>query len=107
MTEDANEQQPRRRSYLTDATVVVDRTALFRWRRAIMAAFGLGGVTVAAWGPRLPAVKAELGVGIATIGLLLAGVTVGALAGRVVSTPVRHGLGSRRGVPAALRVVAA
>ena len=37
-----------------------------------MAGFGLGGVTVSAWGPRLPAVKAELGISTATIGLLLA-----------------------------------
>jgi MFS family permease len=107
MTEDADEQQPSRRPYMTDATVVVDRPALFRWRRAIMAAFGLGGITVATWGPRLPAVKAELGIGIATIGLLLAGVTVGAIAGLVASTPILHWLGSRRGVTASLLVVAA
>src|SRR5580658_3206549 len=85
---------------------LVDRTALLRWRRAIMAGFGLGGVTVSAWGPRLPAVKAELGITTATIGLLLAGTTIGALAGLVVSTPVLHRLGSRGGVTAALLVVA-
>ena len=107
MTEGADEQQPQRRSYMTDVTVVVDRPALFRWRRAIMAAFGLGGITVAAWGPRLPAVKAELGIGIGTIGLLLAGVTVGAIAGLVASTPILHWLGSRGGVTASLLVVAA
>ena len=72
-----------------------------------MAAFGLGGITVAAWGPRLPAVKAELGIGIATIGLLLAGVTVGAIAGLVASTPILHRLGSRGGVTASLLVIAA
>ena len=72
-----------------------------------MAGFGLGGITVAAWGPRLPAVKAELGISTATIGLLLAGVTIGALAGLVVSTPVLHWLGSRGGVTASLLVVAA
>jgi MFS family permease len=87
--------------------MLVDQRALLRWRRAIMAAFGLGGVTVAAWGPRLPAVKAELGLSTATIGLLLAGVTVGAIAGLVVSTPVLHWLGARGGVTASLLVVAA
>ncbi|MGO9299753.1 MAG: MFS transporter [Acidimicrobiales bacterium] len=107
MTEDADEQQPSRRPDMTDITVVVDRPDLFRWRRAIMAAFGLGGITVATWGPRLPAVKAELGISIATIGLLLAGVTVGAIAGLVASTPILHWLGSRRGVAASLLVVAA
>lgn len=72
-----------------------------------MAGFGLGGVSTAAWGPRLPAIKTELGMGNATIGLLLAGVTVGAIGGLAASTPVLHRLGSRRGVTGALLVVAA
>lgn len=71
-----------------------------RWRWAVTAAFGLGGITVSAWGPRLPAIKAELGISAATIGLLLAGVTVGALLGLSASTPVRHRLGGRRAVAA-------
>jgi MFS family permease len=91
---------------MTDATVAIDPPALLRWRRAIMAAFGLGGITITAWGPRLPAVKAELRISTATIGLLLAGATVGAIAGLVVSTPVLHRLGSRGGVTASLLVVA-
>ena len=35
--------------------------ALARWRWTITAAFGLGGITISAWGPRLPAIKASLG----------------------------------------------
>ncbi len=80
---------------------------LARWRWAITAAFGLGGITVSAWGPRLPAIKAGLGVGTATIGLLLAGVTVGAILGLLASTPVLHWLGSRRAVGGAIMLVAA
>jgi MFS family permease len=91
---------------MTGALVVIERHTLLRWRRAVMAAFGLGGITVAAWGPRLPAVKVELGIGTATIGLLLAGMTVGAVAGLAVSTPVLHRLGGRVGVTASLLVVA-
>jgi MFS family permease len=87
------------------AAVEVD--ALRRWRWAIMAAFGLGGVTVTAWGPRLPALKAELGIGTGTIGLLLGGATVGAIVGLVVSAPVLHRLGSRRALVGARLVVAA
>jgi MFS family permease len=86
---------------------VVEINALRRWKRAIVAAFGAGGITVAAWGPRLPTLKVELGIGTATIGLLLAGVTVGAIVGLVVSTPVLHWLGSRRALSGALLVVAA
>jgi MFS family permease len=80
---------------------------LARWRRAITAAFGLGGITVSAWGPRLPAIKAGLGVGTATIGLMLAGVTVGAILGLLASTPVLHWLGSRRAVGSAILLIAA
>ena len=80
---------------------------LARWRLAITAAFGLGGITVSAWGPRLPAVKADLGVGTATIGLILAGVTVGAILGLLASTPVLHWLGSRRAVCGAILLIAA
>jgi MFS family permease len=86
--------------------VAVDAGALARWRWAVTAAFGLGGITVATWGPRLPAIKAEIGAGTATIGLLLAGVTVGAIGGLSASTPLLHRLGSRRALGAALVVVA-
>ena len=82
-------------------------TGLARWRLAITAAFGLGGIAVSAWGPRLPAIKAGLGVGTATIGLLLAGVTVGAILGLLASTPVLHWLGSRRAVGGAILLIAA
>jgi MFS family permease len=78
-----------------------------RWRWTITAAFGLGGITVSAWGPRLPAIKAALRVDTATIGLLLAGVTVGAILGLLASTPVLHWLGGRRAVTGALVLVAA
>ena len=78
-----------------------------RWRWAVTAAFGLGGIAVSAWGPRLPAIKADLGIGTAAIGLLLAGVTVGAILGLLASTPVLHWLGSRRSLGGALLLIAA
>ncbi len=81
--------------------------SLGRWRWTITAAFGLGGITVSAWGPRLPAIKASLGIDTATIGLLLAGVTAGAILGLLASTPVRNRLGGRRAVTAALLLIAA
>jgi MFS family permease len=85
----------------------MERPVLARWRRAITVAFGLGGITVSAWGPRLPAIKAGLGIGTATIGLLLAGVTVGAIAGLLAATPARHWLGGRLAVATALLLIAA
>ena len=79
---------------------------LARWRWVITAAFGLGGVTISAWGPRLPAVKADLNVGTATLGLLLAGGTLGAILGLLASTPLLHRLGSRRAVAGAILLIA-
>src|ERR1700730_7341562 len=66
------------------------------------AGVGRGGVAVWACGPRLPAIKAALGTGTATIGLLLAGVTVGAILGLLASTPVLHWLGTPRALPGGL-----
>jgi MFS family permease len=91
---------------VTDAVVRPERAALARWRWTITAAFGLGGITISAWGPRLPAIKAGLGIGTATIGLLLAGVTVGAILGLLASNPILHWLGSRRAVTGALLLIA-
>jgi predicted MFS family arabinose efflux permease len=79
---------------------------LTRWRWTITAAFGLGGITASAWGPRLPSIKPILGIGTATIGLLLTGVTVGAILGLLASTPVLHWLGGRRVVAGALLLIA-
>jgi predicted MFS family arabinose efflux permease len=90
-----------------EAKIVPSSSEPARWRWAVTAAFGLGGITISAWGPRLPAIKTELGVGTATIGLLLAGVTVGALLGLTASTPLRHWLGGRRAVTGAILLVAA
>src|ERR1700721_580758 len=77
-----------------------------RWRWAVTVAFGLGGITISAWGPRLPGIKADLGIGTGTIGLLLAGVTVGSILGLLGSTPLLHRLGGRRAILAALLLLA-
>src|SRR5215475_12247072 len=90
-----------------EAVETTEDSVLARWRWTITAAFGLGGIAISAWGPRLPAIKASLGIGPALIGLLLAGVTVGALIGLIVSAPVLRRLGSRRCVAGALLLIAA
>ncbi len=80
---------------------------LSRWRWTVTAAFALGGVTVSAWGPRLPAIKASLNLGTAAIGLLLAGVTIGSILGLLSSTSVLRRLGARRALTASLLLVGA
>jgi MFS family permease len=92
---------------VTGTVVAAGRSGLARWRWTVTAAFGLGGIAISAWGPRLPAIKAGLGIDTATIGLLLAAVTVGAILGLLASTPVLHWLGSRRAIAGALLLIAA
>ncbi len=91
---------------VTDPPAALNGHALDRWRRAVIAGFSVGGITVGTFGPRLPALKTELGVTTGTIGLLLACVSVGAMTGLVASTPVHHRLGSRRAVTAAPLLIA-
>lgn len=86
---------------------VPEGPALARWRNAIIAAFALGGVTLATWGPRLPQVRAELGLNDGAVGLLLVAVTVGSIAGLGASSGLLSRLGPRRVIRATLWLVAA
>jgi MFS family permease len=96
---------------MSDQTIVpperFDRRTLTRWRNAIIAAFAVGGLALATWGPRLPALRADLKLGTGDIGILLAGVTVGSVAGLLASTPLLNRLGPRRALPGAMLVIAA
>jgi MFS family permease len=76
-----------------------------RWRNAVMTAFALGGVAVSTWGPRLPQLRADLGVDNAAIGVVLAGVTVGSVAGLGAAAALLSWLGSRRGIGAMLGLI--
>jgi MFS family permease len=77
-----------------------------RWRNAVMAAFALGGVTLATWGPRLSGIRADLRLGDGGVGLVLAGVTIGSVAGLVASSALLSRFGSRRAVCGTLWLVA-
>jgi MFS family permease len=69
--------------------------------------FGLGGIAVSTWGPRLPAIKSRLGIDTATIGLLLGTVTIGAILGLFVTTAIRNRFGNRQSLGGALLAIAA
>lgn len=84
-----------------------DRPGLTSWGAAVAGAFGLGGMTVASWGPRMPAIRSELHVGTATLGLLLACGTIGSIAGLFLARPALRRLGGRGAVRAALLSAAA
>lgn len=72
----------------------------------MLVAFALGGLTLATWGPRLPSMRADLGIGDAGIGVVLAGVTIGSVGGLVASSPMLSWLGSRRAIRLMLWLIA-
>lgn len=87
-------------------TTLQTRRRTARWRNAIIAGFGVGGVTVSAWGTRLPAITEELQASTGTIGTVLAFVTVGSIGGLLASTPIAHRIGTRRGIAGGMLVIA-
>jgi MFS family permease len=74
------------------------------WRNAVMTAFALGGIAISTWGPRLAELRSDLGVDNAEIGIVLAGVTVGAVAGLGAATALLSRLGPRLAIRAMLWV---
>jgi MFS family permease len=84
----------------------VARSMITRWRWSVTTAFGLGGIAVSTWGPRLPAIQSRLGIDTATIGLLLGTVTVGAIFGLLGTTAIRSRFGNRWSLGGALLVIA-
>lgn len=91
---------------MPDAIVTQSTRALRRWRNAVCVAFAVGGITVASWGPRLPAVTTALNADTALIGIVLACVTVGSIGGLIASTPLLHWLRSRRALGGSVLVIA-
>lgn len=87
-------------------TSTTDRRALVRWRNGVAIAFALGGVNLATWGPRLPTIKADLGMSDGSLGLLVAGMTVSSMAGLGCSSALLARLGARRGITAMFALVA-
>jgi MFS family permease len=76
------------------------------WRNAVFVLFALGGIAVSTWGPRLPSIRHDLGIGDAAIGLALAGVTVGSIVGLATSSALLSWLGNRKAMLGCLVLVA-
>ena len=77
---------------MSDRTIIsledFDRRTLVRWRNAIVAAFAVGGLALSTWGPRLPAMRADLEPGHRRSRRAAGGVTVGSVTGLLASTPI-------------------
>ncbi|BEP11777.1 MFS transporter [Acidothermaceae bacterium B102] len=83
-----------------------DERTIARWRNAVATAFALGGVSISTWGPRLPSLRADLRLSDGALGLLISAVTVGAITGLGLASPMLSRLGPRRGICLALWLVA-
>lgn len=77
---------------MTTATSPALRRAMF----GVFVIFGLNGVAVATWISRLPAIRDILGISLAEVGLLIFGLSAGAVSGLLAAAVVVHRLGARR-----------
>lgn len=68
------------------------------WRNAVFAVFTLNGFGAAAWISRLPSVRDHLEISVAEVGVLIFGVSAGAIVGMVLSSHIVHWIGGRRTV---------
>lgn len=66
------------------------------WRNAIFVVFALNGFGAAAWISRVPSIRDHLQLDTIQVGLLILGVSVGAIVGMILSSHLVHWLGERR-----------
>jgi len=66
------------------------------WRNAIFVVFTLNGFGAAAWISRIPSIRDHLEISVSEVGLLILGVSVGAIVGMILSSHIVHWLGARR-----------
>lgn len=78
-----------------------------RWRFALFAFFFLPGVSMASWVTRTPAIRDRIGASIGEMGLVLFGLSVGAMTGILVSGALVSRFGTRPVTQAGLWLVVA
>lgn len=66
------------------------------WRNAVFVVFTLNGLGAAAWISRMPGIRDHLDISVAEVGLLIFCVSVGSIAGLLLSAHLMHWLGGRR-----------
>ncbi|HEV7184841.1 MAG TPA: MFS transporter [Leifsonia sp.] len=92
----------------TIATTTRSRRELTAWRNAVFVIFILSGLAMATWVARIPGVRdgLELGKDPSAIGLLILGMSIGAIAGLAASSPLLVRVGPHKGMVSALVIVA-
>ncbi|MEF2976409.1 MFS transporter [Subtercola sp. YIM 133946] len=71
---------------------------LIAWRNAVFIIFTLSGLAMASWVARLPAVRDELHLDTASVGLVILGLSIGSVVGLVAAPQILARLGPRRGI---------
>ncbi|MCS5724043.1 MFS transporter [Herbiconiux sp. CPCC 203407] len=82
------------------------RRQLLAWRNALFVIFALSGLSLASWVARLPAVRDELGLDTAELGILIFAMSAGSVIGLIAAPPIVHRIGAKAGMLVALTVVA-
>ncbi|MEA9985419.1 MULTISPECIES: MFS transporter [Subtercola] len=77
---------------------------LTAWRNAVFVVFTLSGLTLASWISRLPAVRDQLHLDTAAVGLLILCLSAGSVVGLVAAPLILNRIGARRGILFALCV---
>ncbi|MDQ4214727.1 MFS transporter [Microbacterium capsulatum] len=83
------------------------RSQFVRWRAAIFAIFLVSGMTMATWASRVPAIKQDLGIDKAQLGIVLLGMGISSIVGISTSPAVLARTGGRRGMLVTLLATAA
>ena len=93
-------------SQTTPAQTTRSRRELSAWRNAVFVIFILSGLSMATWVARIPGVRDGLGLDTAQVGLLILGMSIGAILGLVASAPLLAKVGPHRGMVISLVIVA-
>jgi MFS family permease len=78
------------------STATPTSSSLRRAMFGVFVIFGLNGIAVATWISRLPAIRDILGISLAEVGLLIFGLSAGAVSGLIAAALVVHRVGARR-----------
>ncbi|WP_166880508.1 MFS transporter [Salinibacterium sp. ZJ450] len=81
------------------------RRQYVRWRYAVFAIFAASGLSWLTWASRIPAIKADLGIDNAGIGLLILCMGVASIVGLLVSSTLIAKFGTRAGMRAMMLMV--
>jgi MFS family permease len=87
-------------------TDTLTRRQLHAWRNAIFVVFALSGISIASWVARLPAVRDQLSLDTAQIGVLIFAMSAGSVIGLIAAPPVMLRIGARAGMVLSLCLVA-